>query len=192
MNDVLFLLVGKSASGKSTIANMIEKQYEYKQLQSYTTRKPRYKNELGHIFLSKSEFEKLENIVAYTEYSGSKYCATADQIDECNIYVVDVPGVETLLQKYQSDRPIVIIYFSANIRTRIDRMIDRHDSDMEIVSRIYNDEKFDWEDRLNKAVWNYKYNEGKNIVMYTVYANQDIDSVFSQVKNIIDTNLEED
>lgn len=192
MNDVLFLLVGKSASGKSTIANILEKQYEYKQLQSYTTRKPRYKKEPGHIFLSKSEFEKLENIVAYTEYSGSKYCATADQIDKCNVYVVDVPGVETLLQKYQSDRPIVIIYFSANIRTRIDRMIDRHDSDMEIVSRIYNDEKFDWEDRLNKAVWNYKYNEGKNIVMYTVYANQDIDSVFSQVKNIIDTNLEED
>lgn len=185
MNNPLFLFVGRSASGKTTIANMIEKQYEYNQLSSYTTRPKRFDEETGHVFITDDEFDRLQDIIAYTEYNKYRYCATKDQIDNSSIYVIDVPGVETLLQKYQSDRPIVVVYFDTNIRTRIDRMIDRHDSDMEIVSRLYNDEEFDWENKLNKLVWNYKYNEEKNIVMHTVDANQDLNHVFSQVKNII-------
>ena len=42
MNNPLFLFVGRSASGKTTIANILEEKYGHKQVQSYCTRPPRY------------------------------------------------------------------------------------------------------------------------------------------------------
>lgn len=182
MNSPLFLFVGRSASGKTTIANMIERQYGYKQLSSYTTRPKRFDEESGHIFITDDEFDQLQDIIAYTEYNKHRYCATKKQIDDSDIYVIDIPGVETLLAKYNTERPIIIIYFDTSVRIRIERMIDRHDSDMAIVSRLYTDEEFDWEKTLNKLVWNYKNNMSKNIEMYIVNANLSLEEVLSQVK----------
>ncbi len=47
--DIIICLVGESGSGKSTIAELLEKE-GYNYIKSYTTRKPRYKGERGHIF----------------------------------------------------------------------------------------------------------------------------------------------
>lgn len=181
----LFCMVGKSASGKTTIADILEKSGKYRQTQSYTTRSPRYENEIGHVFVTNEEFDKLENIVAYTEYNGFRYAATAEQINSVDIYVVDVPGVETLLDKYHSKRPIVVFYFDTSVRTRIDRMIDRHDSDMAIISRLYNDEEFDWEDRLNKLIWHHKNNLNRDVTLHIINANLDVANVLAQVTNYI-------
>jgi guanylate kinase len=142
MNKPLYCFVGKSASGKTSVANDLEV-YGFTQLWSYTTRPKRYEFETGHTFITDENFSKLENIIAYTEYNGYKYCATKEQIDAADIYVIDVSGAETLLTRYQSDRPIIIFYFDTSVRTRIERMMNRHDSDMAIVSRLYNDEECD-------------------------------------------------
>lgn len=160
-NKTLHLFVGPSASGKTTVANTFEQRgrrltdgrwVHDKQVRSYTTRSPRYENEDGHIFISKQEFNELENIVAYTEYNGHHYCATKEQLDEATIYVVDVDGVDTLLAKYITDRPIHIWYFDASVPKRIDRMISRGDSDAAIVTRLFNDEQHDWYERLDILV----------------------------------------
>lgn len=173
MNKPLFLFVGKSASGKTTIADILEQKYGHKQVYSYTTRPPRYSGEIGHAFVNEDEFNNLEELVAYTEYNGYRYGTTAQQLDECSIYVVDVPGVETLLQKYKTSRPIVIIYFDTTVYTRIHRMIDRGDSDMQIISRLLQDEKDDWYKQLDPLVWRYYHLVGKNVEMYSVDANRD-------------------
>ena len=183
MSNPIYLLVGKSASGKTTIAEILEKELGFKSIQSYTTRAPRYEGETGHTFITDDEFDLLENIIGYTEYNGHRYCCTKEQIDGADLYVIDVPGVETLLERYNSDRLILIIYFDASIRTRIDRMLDRHDSDMAIVSRLYTDEEFDWEKVLSKLVWNYKNNMNKNVEMYILNANVSLEEVLKQVKN---------
>ena len=181
MNKSLCLFVGKSSSGKTTIANILEKKCGDKQVQSYTTRLPRYEGEIGHIFVSDADFDKLGEMVAYTEYNGFRYGTTKEQLDECTIYVIDVPGVETLLERYTENRPIIVFYFDANIRTRIDRMIERGDSDAAIVSRIYNDEASDWSEELSKLVWHHKNNLEKNIEMYTIDANKSLECVLAQV-----------
>lgn len=186
----LFLFVGKSASGKTTIADMLENQYGLVQTRSYTTRPPRYDGEIAHTFITDEEFDRLEDIVAYTEYNGFRYCATTEQIDNVSIYVVDVPGVTTLLNKYQTERPIVVFYFDASICTRIDRMMERNDSDMSIVSRLYTDERFDWENELNKLVWHYKNNMSRNISMRTIDANEDIKYVLGKITNFINDEME--
>lgn len=192
MNKPLYLFVGKSASGKTTVANILEGVGKYSQLQSYTTRPKRTENEVGHTFISDEEFDKLENIIGYTDYNNYRYCSTAEQVDSSDIYVIDVPGVETLLERYKRDRRIIVLYFDANIRTRIDRMINRHDCDAAIVSRIYNDEEFDWQHELSKIIWNYKNNEGKNVEMHVINANQNIDDVLMYVTNYFNSEAEDE
>lgn len=182
MNEPLFLFVGRSASGKTTIADILSQKYGHKQVYSYTTRKPRCDGEIGHVFVNEEEFNNLGELVAYTEYNGYRYGTTSDQLDECTIYVVDVPGVETLLQRYKTNRPIIIIYFNTTVYNRINRMIDRGDSDMAIISRLLQDEKDDWLKQLDHLVWHYSHIIKRNVDLYSVNANGSQDAVLEMVK----------
>lgn len=187
----LFCMVGKSASGKTTIANILEKQYGHKQVQSYTTRQPRYNGEVGHIFVTKEEFDALGDLAAYTLYNNNEYGTTFKQLEECDIYVIDVPGVETLLERYKNDRPIVVIYFDTTVYTRITRMIDRHDSDMAIIARLLQDEKDDWHHRLDALVWHHANINGKNVNLHSVNANGDKADVLKMVLHYMQQHMEE-
>lgn len=182
MNNTLYLFVGKSASGKTTVANLLEKKHNLKQVNSYTTRPPRYEGEIGHIFVNDTEFDNLGELVAYTEYNGFRYGTTAEQLDQCQIYVVDVPGVKTLLERYKADRKIVILYFNTTICTRINRMIDRGDSDMSIISRLLQDEKEDWSDELNDVVWHNSTYYNNLVYFFDMYADDDLTTVVTRVE----------
>lgn len=188
----LYLFVGKSASGKTTIVNLLEENYNYKPVQSYTTRPARYEGETGHRFVTKEEFDALEDLAAYTVYNGNYYGATAKQLAEASTYVIDIPGVETLLKSQKNNpRPIRIIYLNAAVSTRIERMVDRDASDIEIISRLHNDDTpNDWYSQLDKLVWNYKNLENKDIELYRVNANQDLSDVFKEVLYYINKNEE--
>lgn len=192
MNRPLFLFVGKSASGKSTIANLVESKYCYKQVWSYTTRSKRYENEKYHIFISDEEFDNLGELAAYTEYNGFRYGTTFEQLNECDIYVVDVHGIQTLLEKSESyNRPIAIIYFDSTVYTRINRMIDRGDSDVSIISRLLQDEKDDWHKQLNSLVWHYAKLENKVVELYQVDANKSLTDVMEQVLYYMNKHMED-
>ena len=182
MNDTLYLLVGKSASGKTTVANFLEKKHGFRQVNSYTTRPPRYEGEIGHIFINEEDFNELGELVAYTEYNGHKYGTTAEQLDQCQIYVVDVPGVKTLLERYKANRQIIILYFGSNICTRIHRMIDRGDSDMAIISRLLQDEKDDWHDQLSDLVWHHRTHYNRRVMLFDMYADDDLASVVTRAE----------
>lgn len=179
MNKPLYLFVGKSASGKTSVANMLEKD-GYEQVASYTTRPPRYEGEKEHTFISEEEYSKLENIIASTLYNGYHYCTTLEQIQDADIYVIDVPGVKTLLDNYDKlNRDIYILYFNASVINRIRRMIDRHDSDTRIVSRLLVDEDFDWWQEIIKLDIN-------KFSLYRVNANTDLDEVYNVVEELIE------
>ena len=182
MTKPLYLFVGPSGSGKTTIVDELECKYRYKCLQSYTTRPQRYENEYGHIFISDEEFDNLENIVAYTEYHGNRYCATEKLLNDADLYVVDYDGVETLLNKYSNtERFICVFYFDTTVSVRISRMLDRGDSDTQIVSRLHNDEQFDWHDKLNKLVWDYSKLHNRNVELYKINANNNKENVLELV-----------
>lgn len=181
MSKPLFLFVGPSGCGKTTVVQHLESNYGYQTVQSFTTRKKRYDNETGHIFITDDEFDKLENIVAYTNYNGFRYCTTKEQLDLVATYVVDIPGVETLLKNYDTNRQVVVFYLASTVKTRIKRMLDRHDSDSAIVGRLYNDEEFDWYNKLDKVVWHYSNIERKNVELYKIDANHNAKNVLEQV-----------
>jgi len=184
--------VGKSASGKTTIADMLEQTHGLIQVSSYCTRPPRYEGEIGHIFVNEEEFNRLGKLAAYTFYNGYHYGTTFKQLNECSTYVIDVAGVEYLLQNAQDyNRPIRIIYFDAAVSTRIERMVDRDASDIEIISRLHNDDTpNDWYSQLDKLVWHYKNLEHKDIELYEIDANEDVGSVLEQVLYHINQNEE--
>lgn len=192
MDNPLFLFVGKSSSGKTTVASKLEEKYGCSQVQSYTTRKPRYDGEIGHIFVTNEEFNNLGELAAYTYYNSNHYGTTFKQLDECDIYVIDVPGVKTLLEKCKNyNRPICIIYFDSTVYNRINRMLDRGDGDMQIVSRLLQDEKDDWYDQLDSLVWHYANNEHMSIELYQVDANNNLSAVVTQVLYYINKHKED-
>lgn len=181
MDKPLYLFVGKSASGKTTVANELETNYGYNQVRSYTTRPPRYEGEVGHIFISNEEFDNLNGIVSYTFYNGNQYGTTSELLDQNDIFVVDVPGVDSLLEKYKTNRPIVIFYFDSTVYTRINRMIDRGDCDSSIISRLLQDEKDDWHKQLDSLSWKYLNIDGKDVQLYSINTNGKLPDVLNLI-----------
>lgn len=125
----IYLIVAPSGAGKTTIANILEKQYGLKSIQSYTTRPPRYEGETGHIFVTDKEFNDLKNIVAYTEFAGYRYCATAQQVDENDLYVIDPKGVEYFKNYYTGSKNIKVIFINSGVSVRYERMVARAKAD---------------------------------------------------------------
>ena len=177
MNNPLLLFVGQSGSGKTTIADYLSFTKDYKQVYSYTTRPPRQEGEIGHVFVNEEEFDSLGKMVAYTEYNGYRYGVTAPIVDAAKIYVVDIPGVQTLLKNYQTNRQIIIFYFRSTVATRIDRMLDRGDCDSAIITRLHTDEQYDWFEKLKDVI----NSDSRHIALYTIDANQSQKDVADQV-----------
>lgn len=121
----IYLIVAPSGAGKTTVTELLETNYGFKSIQSYTTRPPRYDGETGHIFVSDKDFDKLTDIVAFTEFAGNRYCATAQQVEESNLYVIDPKGVEYFKKSYKGSKQIKIIYIESDITTRYERMKKR-------------------------------------------------------------------
>ena len=125
MGNCIFLIVGCSGSGKTTITEQLEQKYGLKSIQSYTTRQPRYDGETGHIFISDEEFDKLTDMVAYTEFAGNRYCATAEQVENNDLYIIDPKGIDFFMQSYKGSKTPKIIFISSNLTTRYERMVGR-------------------------------------------------------------------
>ena len=125
MGNCIFLIVGCSGSGKTTITEQLEQKYGLKSIQSYTTRKPRYNGETGHTFVSDEEFDELTDMVAYTEFAGNRYCATAEQVENNDLYIIDPKGVDFFMKTYKGSKTPKIIFINSDLTTRYERMKSR-------------------------------------------------------------------
>ena len=108
-----FLFIGRTASGKSSIAKAVCKRMRLTQVVSYTTRPMRKseKNGSDHIFITDEEVSQYEDdIAAYTEINGYKYFTTYDMIDKADIYVIDPIGVDNLKIKCGDRYEFIEIY----------------------------------------------------------------------------------
>lgn len=128
MSKYIFLIVGCSGSGKTTITEQLEQRYGLKSIQSYTTRPKRYGNETGHTFVSDEEFDKLTDMVAYTEFDSKRYCATAEQVENNDLYIIDPKGVDFFMKAYKGSKTPKIIFINSDLTTRYERMVRRAES----------------------------------------------------------------
>lgn len=161
MGNYIFLIVGCSGSGKTTITEQLEMQYGLKSIQSYTTRPKRYDDETGHTFVTDEEFDKLTDYVAYTEFAGSRYCATAEQVENNDLYVIDPDGIDYFREHYKGKKTPKVIFITADMETRYERMVQRSEGKGnthltavdEALARIKNDivEFYDYVQDNSKA-----------------------------------------
>ena len=170
MGNCIFLIVGCSGSGKTTITEQIEQKYGLKSIQSYTTRPKRYEDESGHTFVSDEEFDELTDMVAYTEFAGNRYCATAEQIENNDLYIIDPKGVDYFMESYKGSKTPKVIFISSDMTTRYERMKSRAE---ENGSEYMDAVKSSLERITNDVVEFYDYIHGQTQIDYTFKNNAD-------------------
>lgn len=112
---VLICLMGKTASGKDTLANKLCERTGLRQIVSYTTRERRVNEGDTHIFISDKEYQALESegqIAAFTQIGQYKYCCTINQLYENDIYVVDPVGVQHLRELNLPNLRLVTVFIN--------------------------------------------------------------------------------
>lgn len=140
----MLLLIGASASGKTEIAKIIIKKYNFSKMITYTTRemRPGEVNGKDYHFITKEEFlEKQKNneFLETTIYNNNYYGTAFKDAERNKVLIVDVNGANRIY-KYLGDK-VTIFLLEAPAHVCIQRMKLRGDSDSQIKSRIENDSK---------------------------------------------------
>lgn len=141
----MIVLVGESASGKSSIEKCLVEDYEYRRIISYTTRPPR--KEDGEIdgvhyhFISTDEFIKLNNqgfFAETTTYRGWYYGSAKDDCTDDKVCVMNPHGLRQLLKN--KDLNIKSFYINVPRRDRLIKILQRGDDIEEAYRRSVSDE----------------------------------------------------
>ena len=158
----IFLICGRSASGKDRIVRTACKKYGYKQLKSYATRPIRDDDEYdkdAHIFITPEESSIIQSenqICAYTKIGQYEYFATLSQLKQCDVYIIDYDGIKSLKDKLhatQEDIRLVTIYIFTDDATREKRAIEnRCDEQLVFYKRNYKENE-----QFNNLVYNMEF-----------------------------------
>lgn len=129
---VLLCIMGRTASGKDTLANKLCERAGFSQIISYTTRERRTNEGDTHIFISEEEYQSLDKngkIAAFTQIGPYHYCCTTDQLYENDVYVIDPIGVQHLRELNLPGLRLVTIYINTPDDIRKDRGINKRGDD---------------------------------------------------------------
>lgn len=140
----VFIVVGKSGSGKNYIMDLLGHQL----VPGNTTRDKR-PTDHSYSYFSKIYYNRhvnKEDIIIPTEYCGNNYWTwRSDYYDASFDYVIpNLEGLKSLVEDYESGRlfrPYKIIYIKCPLIKRIKNMRKRKDSWKNIFIRIKNDRK---------------------------------------------------
>lgn len=144
MLNNIYLICGKSGSGKTTIVDTLSEKLGYQALQSYTTRKPRHPNDTDHIYSNISGYmnaKEANQIIAQTVFDYHYYWATVEQLEKSDLYIIDKAGITSLKNNYHGNRKLIVIYIDVDTEICVQRMKLRGDSSNKIWERLKNDEK---------------------------------------------------
>lgn len=136
METKIYVIFGKSGTGKDTIADWLTKEYEsFHKVTLDTTRAKRDCESQGHPynFIDKNQFiENLHNrkYIAHSIYLNDLYYGIPyEEIKEYkkNIVVADLKMIEILKRFYSNDERFVFINIEARPAERLKRMIQREE-----------------------------------------------------------------
>ena len=164
----MIILIGESASGKTTVAKLLEDKFNMKMITTYTTRPPR-EGEVNHRdyhFITNEEFDRLfsQDFFAETaEYRGWKYgSAKEDYQSDRNVVVLTPHGLRQVKRSFDNDDEnfnITSVYLNVPRRDRLVKMLQRGDNIDEACRRSLSDVgQFDGiEDEVDYIIYNDGY-----------------------------------
>ena len=166
---MIIVLVGKTASGKTTIANELCKNHHYKRIITYTTR-PMRENEIQDVdyhFISDEQFNKMVENNEFTEYKhyntahgvwsyGSVVTSEQEHSDDCYVIILTPQGLRDLSKKTSR---YIAFYLNIGFESQLERLKKRGDEEQQIIKRLKNDDK-DFENVLDIVDYNF-HTDGK-------------------------------
>ena len=155
---VLLCLMGRTASGKDTLANKLCERTGLKQIISYTTRERRVNEGNTHIFISDAEYQALEDsgrIAAFTQIGPYKYCCTIDQLYDNDVYVIDPEGVNHLRELNLPNLRLVTIFVNVPDDIRKDRALNKRRDDRLAFAKRDMAERDQFRSMLRNADFDY-------------------------------------
>ena len=158
----MIVIVGESASGKSSVAKYIMNNYHYNRIVTYTTRAKRENEEDGidYYFIQKSHFETLKKQGFFAEtaiYNGWMYGSAKKDYTDDVVVVLTPKGLRSL--KASGVENIFSVYLSVPRRDRLIKCLERGDNIEEAYRRSLSDVgQFDGiENEVDLVVQNPKY-----------------------------------
>ena len=138
----MIVLVGESASGKSSIEKNLVDNYGYKKIVSYTTRQPRQGEVDGidYHYISENQFIKLQNegyFAEVGEYNGWHYGTAKNDCISDKVAVVTQHGLRQLAKIPNLD--IHAFYINVPRRDRLIKILQRGDNIEEAYRRSLSD-----------------------------------------------------
>lgn len=138
----MIVILGESASGKSTVQNILCKNYGYERLITYTTRRPREgeKDGVDYHFISEDTFEKMcskGEFCETAEYNGWHYATAKDDCTDNKVAVLTPHGLRQI-RKYR-ELTLVIFYINVLRRDRLIKILQRGDNIEEAYRRSLSD-----------------------------------------------------
>lgn len=173
----LYCIIGRTASGKSTITGLAAKELGMNILKSYTTRKPRKgetKEKSDHTFISSDEVEQYRNdMVAYTDRVNYCSFATKEQILNSDFYIINPSGYTELKLKTKNlDIKLIPIYITVPYRT--------------LEKRARNRGEFNtWRENYIKESEEFTKFEKSNLVEYRILNDGDLNFSVNKLVDII-------
>lgn len=140
----MLVLIGASASGKTEIAKILIKNYDFKKLVTYTTRKIRddEANDVDYHFISEEQFlnKKVKKEFLETAlYNDTHYGSPVKGAGIKKVIIVEPKGANNIFKKNIPDT--VFIFLETDKLIRRVRMLNRGDKLEDIESRFKRDSK---------------------------------------------------
>lgn len=187
-----FLIVGRTATGKDTLASILTYKYNWSFVKSMTTRPKRYDSEDTHVFITEKEADSvsLEDRVAYTTINGYQYFATKEQVKNADAYIIDPNGVKVLLDKMPEETFLIVYIRPIDKNIQKSKAIIRGD-DINIEEEIFDnryiseDNQFTEFETLLDSYQIYRHKNVKDAIQYINTYDMDSIEYFAHVLNII-------
>lgn len=169
----MIVLVGESASGKSSIEKYFVNNYGYKKVVSYTTRSPR-PNEVDGVdyhFVSVEEFESLKENGFFAEtavYNDWYYGTAKEDCTNDKIAVLTPHGLRQISKI--SDISVISFYINVPRRDRLIKILQRGDNIEEAYRRSLSDVgQFDGiVDEVDHVITNHNYQKSIEEMSYEI------------------------
>ena len=162
--SIILVLIGESASGKSSIEKTLVNDYGYTKLVSYTTREPRANeiNGIDYHFISVEKFLELKDKGFFAEtaiYNDWHYGTAKEDCTNEKIAVLTPHGFRQI--KKISEINITSFYINVPRRDRLIKILERNDNIEEAYRRNLSDVgMFDGiEDEVDYVIDNPSYNK---------------------------------